>query len=121
MTKRVPTRSKTTASRPSNPKPGKTEIANNGTGCKFVAEWRLLRSTAGMTQVWIPTKEYKRVAAALSKFTKSEAIKAKLRARKMSVGVTHVCSGTCGGGWCKEVEVPQPDSLLTECQCAYFV
>jgi hypothetical protein len=100
----------------------KGRLAAEPTGCQFDVEWRMLTSTAGMTQVWIPTKEYRRVAAALAKLTRSEAKLANLRARKQSIGVTHVCRGTCGGGWCKEVDVPQPGaSLLTECQCAYFV
>lgn len=102
--------------------PRKARLAADDTGCQFVVEWKMLTSTAGMTQVWIPTKEYKRVAAGLSKLTKSEAKRANLRARKQPLGVTHVCRGTCSGGWCKEVEIPQPGaSLVTVCECAYFV
>jgi hypothetical protein len=100
----------------------KARSAGDDGGCKFVVEWKMLASTRGMTQVWIPTKEYKRVAAALAKLTRSEVKRDNLRARRQSIGVTHVCSGTCGGGWCKEVEIPQPGaSLVTVCECAYFV
>ena len=75
-----------------------------------------------MTQVWIPTKEYRRIASVFLKLTKSEETKANLRARKATIGVTHICKGTCGGGWCKEVDVPQPgESLVTACECSYFV
>ena len=82
----------------------------------------MIANTRGMTQVWIPTKVYKRIAAGLAKLTKSAEKRANLRARKQSIGVTHVCSGTCGGGWCREVEIPQPEeSLVTVCECAYFV
>lgn len=123
MTK-TPAQSKSTpaAARRGTPPPRKPRLAAGDTGCKFVAEWKLLTSTARMTQIWIPTKEYKRVAAALLKLTQSEVAKANLRARRATIGVTHACKGTCGGGWCKEVEIPQPGaSLVTVCECAYFV
>lgn len=102
--------------------PATARRAAGDEGCKFVAEWRMIANTRGMTQVWISTKEYKRIAAGLAKLTKSAEKRANLRARKQPIGVTHVCSGTCGGGWCKEVEIPQPgESLVTVCECAYFV
>lgn len=96
--------------------------AGADTGCVFVPEWRMLTSTAGMTRVWISTKEYDRIATAFATLTKSPATGARLRARRQSIGVTHKCSGTCVGGFCGESEVPQPDlSLVTVCECKYFV
>lgn len=115
-------KSKPAVAAPVARKTGKARLAAEPTGCQFIVEWKMLTRTAGMTQVWIPTKEYRRVAAALAKLTRSETKRANLRARKQSIGVTHVCRGTCGGGWCKEVEIPQPEaSLVTVCECAYFV
>lgn len=97
-------------------------LAAGGSGCTFVPEWRMLTNTKGMTQVWIPTAEYKRIAAGFAKLTASRAMRANLRARRQAIGVTHTCKGTCGGGWCKEVEIPQPElSLVTVCECSYFV
>ncbi len=104
----------------SAPRP-KRRAAAGATGCKYVAEWKFHRSTAGMTQVWVSTRQYKKVVAALLKLAKSPTTKGQLRARRLSVGVTHVCGGTCGGGWCKEVLVPETDSVATACECAYFV
>jgi len=93
-----------------------------GSGCKFVAEWKLLKSLAGMTPVWIPDEMYKKVAASFLTKTKGQYARRLLRARMAPIGVWHTCSGTCDGGWCKEV-ILQPDGLsaVSICECSYFV
>lgn len=91
-------------------------------GCSFVAEWKLLDSFEGMTQVWIPDAMYEKVAASFLAKTEGDCEQRMLRARKAPIGVWHVCKGTCGGGWCKEV-ILQPDGLsaVSVCECSYFV
>jgi hypothetical protein len=91
------------------------------TGCGYVVEWRPLTSLEGMTPVWIPNAQYEKVAAALAKKTKDKHARKLLRARAHPLGVTHVCRGTCSGGWCNEVEIPQPDAAVYVCECSYFV
>jgi hypothetical protein len=97
--------------------------ASDESGCKFVAEWKLLTSLAGMTPVWIPDEMYERVAASfLTTKAEDEYATRLLRARMAPMGVWHTCKGTCYGGWCKEV-ILQPDELsaLSVCECSYFV
>jgi hypothetical protein len=88
------------------------------TGCKYVVEWSPLRNTRGFVQVWVPEEAYARAAKSLLKKTKDPHARAMLRQKMLPLGVTHVCSGTCGGGWCKEVEA-HPGSFV--CECSYFV
>jgi hypothetical protein len=97
--------------------------ASEESGCKFVAEWKLLTSLEGMTPVWIPDEMYERVAASfLTTKAEDEYATGLLRARMAPMGVWHTCKGTCSGGWCKEV-ILQPDELsaLSVCECSYFV
>lgn len=88
------------------------------TGCKYVVKWSPLKSTRGFVQVWVPEKTYSRVARSLMNKTKDRYARMMLRQRIAPLGVTHTCSGTCSGGWCKEVE-PYPGSYV--CECSYFV
>jgi hypothetical protein len=96
--------------------------ASAESGCSFVVEWKLLKSLAGMTPVWIPDEMYKKVAKSFLTKTKGQYARRLLRARMAPIGVWHTCKGTCAGGWCKEV-ILQPDELsaLSICECSYFV
>lgn len=90
--------------------------------CGFVVEWKLLKSLAGMTPVWIPDRMYKKVAASFMTKAKGQYARRLLRARMAPIGVWHVCKGSCEGGWCKEVILqPDPFSALSICECQYFV
>lgn len=88
------------------------------TGCRYIVKWSPLKSTRGFVQVWVPEKTYAKVAASLLKKTKDRYARALLRRKMAPLSVVHTCSGTCGGGWCKEVE-PYPGSFV--CECSYFV
>ena len=96
--------------------------ASAESGCSFVVEWKLLKSLAGMTPVWIPDEMYKKVAKSFLTKTKGQYARRLLRARMTPIGVWHTCKGTCYGGWCKEV-ILQPDALtaVSICECSYFV
>jgi hypothetical protein len=91
-------------------------------GCQFVVEWKLLKSITGMTPIWVPDRTYKKIAASFLKKAKGQYIRHLLRARMAPIGVWHVCSGSCYGGWCKE-RVLQPDGLsaVSVCECQYYV
>lgn len=93
------------------------------TGCGYVVEWTPLTSIEGMTPIWISNAQYEKVAAALAKKTKDKHQRKLLRARAHPIGMTHVCSGTCSGGWCEEKEVPPDDDTAVAyvCECGYFV
>lgn len=92
------------------------------TGCTYVPEWRVLSSTRGYVQAWVPRAAYDRAMRYFVRMAKDEATKQRLRRRAIPVGVTHTCSGTCDGGWCKEVEIPQSaTSAVYVCECSYFV
>jgi hypothetical protein len=88
------------------------------TGCKYVAEWAPLRSTKGFVQVWVPEAEYEKAAKSLMKKTRDTHARALLRQKMLPLGVTHKCTGTCYGGWCKEVTM-SPGVFI--CECSYFV
>ena len=100
-------------------KQARRRAASAGTsGCKYVVEWKQLTTLTGYTQVWVPTAAYDKAAKQFIKREKSRYGKTLLRRRMAPLGVTHVCKGTCGGGWCKEVQHPGGAFL---CECSYFV
>lgn len=92
------------------------------TGCNYSVKWTLLANTKGYVQVWVPAKQYDKAAAYFAKRAKGRYAKNLLRQRMAPLGVEHTCGGTCGGGWCKEHEIPQGvSSAVFVCECAYFV
>jgi hypothetical protein len=92
------------------------------TGCGYSVQWKLLKSFAGMTPIWIPDREYKKIAASFLRKTKGEYARRMLRQRMAPIGVSLTCKGTCDGGWCKEIiEIDTPDIRVASCGCRYFV
>jgi hypothetical protein len=95
--------------------------------CTYTVTWKMLDSTKGLTQVWVPNKIYDRVAANFAKKARSAYAKKLLRQRMAPLSITPVCGGTCEGGWCKEIPLsgaPLPKNGLSDvyvCECTYFV
>lgn len=95
--------------------------------CTYTVTWKMLDSTKGLTQVWVPNKVYDRVAANFAKRARSAYAKKMLLQRMAPLSITPVCGGTCEGGWCKEIPLsgaPLPKNGLSDvyvCECTYFV
>ena len=102
----------------SRPTRSRRAAGTEPTGCQYVVAWSPLKSTRGFVQVWVPEKAYAKAAASLMKKTKDRYARSLLRRKMAPLSVIHTCSGTCDGGWCKEVE-PYPGSYV--CECSYFV
>jgi hypothetical protein len=101
-------------------KPRRASAASSG--CGYSVRWSLLKSIAGMTAIWIPDREYKKVAASFLTKTKGQYARRMLRQRMAPIGVSIKCGGTCEGGWCKEVIlIDTPDVQHARCECQYFV
>ena len=77
---------------------------------------------SGMVPVWLPIRTYDVFADLLMPTVKGEYGRKLLRRRAAPMGLDATCGGTCGGGWCKERELPgEETSAAYVCECQYFV
>jgi hypothetical protein len=104
--------------------PKKASSAEKDTCGKAKSTWTILASTKGLTQVWVPTKDYDRVAKDFIKRNKDKTLRRLLKARMAPLSLEADCKGKCDGGWCKALIIDDDREggvLGYTCECAYFV